>query len=48
VCIGANTLILKGVRIGHGSWVEPGSLITEGVPTRSHVLGNPARVVGTV
>ena len=48
VWVGANTLILKGVRLGQGCKVEPGSLITNDVPANSHVLGNPARVVGTI
>lgn len=48
VWIGPNATILKGVRIGAGSFIEPGSLVAHGVPPGSHVLGNPARVVGQV
>ncbi len=48
VWIGPNATILKGVRIGAGSFVEPGALVTRSVPPRSRVCGNPAEVVGTV
>jgi acetyltransferase-like isoleucine patch superfamily enzyme len=48
VHIGANTLILKGVRVGAGSTIAPGSLLTEDVPPRSRVAGNPAEIVGQV
>jgi acetyltransferase-like isoleucine patch superfamily enzyme len=48
VWIGPNTTILKGVRIGTGAWVEAGALVTRDVPPRSRVLGNPARIVGTL
>ncbi len=48
VYVGPNATILKGVRIGAGSWIEPGSLVTKDVPPRSRVMGNPARVIGEV
>jgi acetyltransferase-like isoleucine patch superfamily enzyme len=48
VWIGANVTILKGVRIGAGAFIEPGSLVTRNVPPRARVLGNPAQVVGEV
>jgi acetyltransferase-like isoleucine patch superfamily enzyme len=48
VWIGPNVTILKGVRIGAGAFIEPGSLVTRDVPARSRVLGNPAQVVGQV
>ena len=48
VWIGPNATILKGVRIGAGSFIEPGALVTRSVPARSRVSGNPAEVVGTV
>jgi acetyltransferase-like isoleucine patch superfamily enzyme len=48
VCIGPNAVILKGVRIGAGSWIEAGSLVTRDVPPRSRVLGNPAQITGQV
>lgn len=46
VWIGPNATILKGVRIGSGSFIEPGSLVTQSIPPRSRVLGNPAQIVG--
>jgi acetyltransferase-like isoleucine patch superfamily enzyme len=48
VWVGPNATILKGVRIGAGSVIEPGAMITRDVPPRSRVLGNPARIVGEV
>ncbi len=45
VWIGPNATVLKGVRIGRGSFVEPGSVLTQDVPPGSRVMGNPARVV---
>jgi len=48
VWIGPNATILKGVRIGQGSFIEAGSLVTRDVPPRSRVLGNPAQIIGEV
>jgi acetyltransferase-like isoleucine patch superfamily enzyme len=48
VWIGPNATILKGVRIGAGSFIEPGALVTRDVPPRSRVMGNPARVLETL
>jgi len=48
VWIGPNATILKGVRIGEGAFIEPGSLVTRDVPARARVLGNPAQVIGEV
>jgi acetyltransferase-like isoleucine patch superfamily enzyme len=48
VWIGPNAAILKGVRIGAGSWIEAGSLVTHDVPPRSRVLGNPAQIIGQI
>lgn len=45
VWIGARVIILPGVRIGTGSVVGAGSVVTRDVPPRSVVVGNPARVV---
>jgi acetyltransferase-like isoleucine patch superfamily enzyme len=46
VWIGPNATVLKGVRIGRGSFVEAGALVTRDVPPGTRVAGNPARVVG--
>jgi acetyltransferase-like isoleucine patch superfamily enzyme len=48
VWIGPNSTILKGVRIGAGAFIEPGSVVTRDVPSRARVLGNPAQIVGEV
>jgi len=48
VWIGPNATILKGVTIGAGAFIEPGSLVTRDVPPRARVLGNPAQVIGEV
>lgn len=48
VWIGPGATILKGVRIGAGSFIEPGALITRDVPPRSRVGGNPAQVIGNL
>ncbi len=46
--IGPQATILKGVTIGEGAWIEPGSVVTKDVPAYARVMGNPARVVGEV
>jgi acetyltransferase-like isoleucine patch superfamily enzyme len=48
VWVGPNATILKGVRIGAGAFIEPGSLVTRDVPAGARVIGNPARVIGEV
>jgi acetyltransferase-like isoleucine patch superfamily enzyme len=45
VWIGERALILKGVKIGYGSLVAAGAVVTHDVPAYSVVAGNPARVV---
>jgi acetyltransferase-like isoleucine patch superfamily enzyme len=45
VWIGPNATILKGVRVGAGALVEPGTVVAADVPPGSRVLGNPARIV---
>jgi acetyltransferase-like isoleucine patch superfamily enzyme len=45
VYLGPAVTVLKGVRIGAGAFVEPGSMVTSDVPPGARVLGNPARVV---
>lgn len=48
VWIGPNATILKGVHIGMGAHIEAGSLVTQDVPARAILAGNPARIVGEV
>ncbi len=43
--IAANSIILAGVTIGHGSIVAAGSVVTKDVPPHSVVAGNPAMVI---
>lgn len=45
VFIGARCIILKGVRIGRGSVVGAGSVVTKDVPSMCIVAGNPAKIV---
>jgi acetyltransferase-like isoleucine patch superfamily enzyme len=46
--VGPGATILKGVRVGWGAVIEPGTLVTRDVPPRARVLGNPAQLVGEV
>ena len=48
VKIGANATVLPGVRIGRGSLVGAGSVVTHDVPAGVVVAGSPARVVKRV
>ncbi|MGL5615522.1 MAG: 2,3,4,5-tetrahydropyridine-2,6-dicarboxylate N-acetyltransferase [Sarcina sp.] len=45
VLIGANAVILEGVRIGQGSVVAAGSVVTEDVPAGVVVAGSPAKII---
>jgi len=46
VWIGPSVTILKGISIGAGAFIEPGSVVTCDIPSKSRVIGNPARIVG--
>jgi len=43
--IGANAVILEGVKVGKDAVVAAGSVVTEDVPAGSVVAGTPARVI---
>ncbi|MCS7102773.1 MAG: N-acetyltransferase [Candidatus Korarchaeum sp.] len=45
--IGANSVLVSGVRIGEGAVVAAGAVVTRDVPPGKVVMGAPARVVGT-
>ena len=45
--IGANAIIMCGVKIGDEVIVGSGSIVTKDVPSNSVVAGNPARVIKT-
>ena len=48
VWIAFNAIVMKGVRIGDGSVVAAGSVVTKDVPPHTVVGGNPARVIRTL
>ncbi|MCI6152804.1 2,3,4,5-tetrahydropyridine-2,6-dicarboxylate N-acetyltransferase [Fusobacterium perfoetens] len=48
VLIGANAVVIEGVRIGKGAVVGAGAVVIEDVPAGAVVTGNPARVIKTV
>src|SRR5690625_1696582 len=45
VLIGANAVILEGVRVGEGAIVAAGAIVTEDVPAGAVVAGTPAKVI---
>src|SRR5690242_16838666 len=46
--IGGGATILPGIRIGARAMVGAGAVVTQDVPARAIVFGNPARIVGYV
>jgi acetyltransferase-like isoleucine patch superfamily enzyme len=46
VWIGFNATILKGVRIGRGAVIQPGSVVLKDVLPNQIVQGNPAKPIG--
>ena len=45
VWIGGNTVVMQGVRIGSGSVINAGSVVTHDIPAGVIAFGNPCRVV---
>jgi maltose O-acetyltransferase len=45
VWIGARAMVLKGVRIGRGSVIGAGAIVTRSIPPESVAVGQPARVI---
>ena len=46
--IGANSTILPGVKIGEYSLIGAGSVVTQDVPSKKVLTGNPARVIDDI
>lgn len=45
VVIGANAVVLEGVRVGEGAVVAAGAVVVEDVPAHTVVAGVPAKVI---
>lgn len=45
VLIGANAVVLEGVRVGEGSVVAAGAVVTADVPAGAVVAGSPAKII---
>jgi acetyltransferase-like isoleucine patch superfamily enzyme len=45
VWLGANVIVLPGVRIGEGAVIGAGSVVTRSIPAMTVAVGNPARVL---
>ncbi len=43
--IGANATILPGITIGYNAMVGSGAVVTQDVPPKAVVVGNPARIL---
>ena len=48
VFLGANAVILPGVKVGHGAIIGAGAVVSSDVAPNTVVAGNPARVICTV
>lgn len=43
--IGARSIILKGVTIGHGAVIGAGSVVAKDIPANCIAAGNPCKVI---
>jgi 2,3,4,5-tetrahydropyridine-2,6-dicarboxylate N-succinyltransferase len=48
VLVGANAVVLEGVRVGRGAVVAAGAVVATDVPAETVVAGVPARVIKSV
>ena len=48
VWIGLNSIILPGVKIGKGSIIGAGSVVTSDIPDYTVAAGNPAKIIKTI
>jgi serine acetyltransferase len=48
VDVGCHVLVLGPVHVGDGARIGAGSVVLKDVPSRAVVVGNPARVIGSV
>lgn len=48
VFLGANAVILPGIKVGDGVIIGAGSIVTKDVPERMVVGGNPAKIITSV
>lgn len=48
VWIGTKAIILKNVKIGYGSVIAAGAVVTKNIPALSVAAGNPAKIVKTI
>ncbi len=48
VFLGANAVVLPGVKVGDGCIIGAGAVVTKDIPPYSVVGGNPARIITTV
>jgi acetyltransferase-like isoleucine patch superfamily enzyme len=46
--IGIGAIVLDGVRVGTGSIIGAGAVVTKDVPPRSLVVGIPGKVIRTI
>lgn len=45
VWVGAQAIILRGVKVGRGAIVAAGSVVTKSIPPYAIVAGNPAKII---